>query len=68
MGGLGLPELVVIALVTALIWPFGRILLKAGYSAWLALLVFVPGFNLVLLFWFALADWPALRRGGAGER
>ncbi len=66
-GGLGIPEVIVItvvffALVAFVLWPYSKIFSKAGYSGWLAALMLVPGVNLVLLFWFALADWPVLRR------
>lgn len=42
--------------------PFWRIFTKAGYPGLMALLVFVPGVNLILLYWFAFADWPVERR------
>ena len=40
--------------------PAARILKRAGFSPWLALLVFVPAINLICLWVFAFVDWPAL--------
>lgn len=48
-------------LAALLVLPFWRIFSKAGYPGIMALLVFVPGVNLILLYWFAFADWPAAR-------
>jgi hypothetical protein len=62
---IGFPELIVILAVVALIiWlPWSRIFSKAGYSPWLSLTMFIPLVNLVVLFWFAFSEWPAIRRG-----
>lgn len=60
---LGVPELVVLAVVTLLvIWPMTRICAKAGYSPWLGVAIVIPIANLILLWFLAVADWPA-RRG-----
>ena len=66
---LGIPEQIAILLVAVAIWlPWIRIFSKAGHSAWLSLeslaslAVFVPLLNLIVLFWFAFSEWPALRR------
>jgi len=40
----------------------GRIFSKAGYSRWLGLTMVIPLVNLVVLVWFAFADWPATRK------
>jgi hypothetical protein len=57
---------VFIILVTALvIWAFvavfGRIVNRAGYSRWWLVLMFVPVLNLIMLWVFAFADWPAAK-------
>lgn len=62
---LGWPELVMIALVGAIIW-FGillntRILKKAGFSPWLCLLMLIPFVNIVMIWVFAFTTWPAQR-------
>lgn len=49
-------------LATLVVLPFWRIFTKAGYPGLIALLVFIPGINLILLYWFAFADWPVERR------
>jgi heme/copper-type cytochrome/quinol oxidase subunit 4 len=46
--------------------PFWRICTKAGFPGALALLMLVPVANIVLPFYLACADWPALRRTGGG--
>jgi len=59
--------LVVFALlVWAFIAVFGRIVNRAGYSRWWLLTAAVPLLNLIMLWVFAFADWPASKsRGGA---
>jgi hypothetical protein len=63
---LGLPELVVVGIiaigVALLAWPAGRICRRTGYSPWLGLLILVPLINVFLLWFIALAEWPAERR------
>lgn len=41
----------------------GRVLRRAGLSAWWVLLVLVPLVNLVALWVFAWMRWPAIDRG-----
>jgi uncharacterized membrane protein YhaH (DUF805 family) len=38
-----------------------RILKKAGYSGWWSVLMVVPLVNIVMVWVFAFADWPALK-------
>jgi hypothetical protein len=45
-----------------LIYCFWRILEKAGYPGALALLNLIPLGHVVLLIWFAFAEWPTLQR------
>jgi len=53
--------LVGLALSVGLVLCIWRIVTKAGYSGWWALITLVPGINIVMLFVFAFSDWPALR-------
>ena len=63
MGAFSLVHWIIIAVILfVLLFPLIRILRKAGYSGWWVLLWFVPIGNLVALWIFAFADWPALRR------
>lgn len=39
-----------------------RVLRRAGFSRWWVLLVLVPVVNLLALWWFAYARWPAVDR------
>jgi hypothetical protein len=66
----GLPELVVILVigffsVFVFAYPADRICRKAGYSPWWGVLVVFPIANFVWVWYLGLADWPALREGGA---
>ncbi|MEJ0059277.1 MAG: hypothetical protein WDM79_06815 [Terricaulis sp.] len=54
MGGFMLIWLVVIAFAIFCYW---KIFSKAGYSGALSLLLLVPIANLVVVVWFAFADW-----------
>jgi len=47
------------ALVTVI--PFWKICSKAGFPGPLALLMLVPLANVILPFYIAFADWPALK-------
>ena len=47
-----------LALFCLFMWPYVRIIQKAGYSGWHILWMFVPIANLVMLFVFAFARWP----------
>ena len=41
--------------------PFWMICSKAGFPGWISLLILVPMLNVVLLFFIAFAEWPALK-------
>jgi hypothetical protein len=56
--------ILILALVVV-VWPWTKILAKAGYSGWWALLVFVPLANIIGLWVFALAKWPAIKERDA---
>ena len=43
--------------------PFWKICTKAGFPGALSLLMLVPFANIILPFYIAFADWPALRQG-----
>jgi hypothetical protein len=58
-GAYGLVLLIVGILFVVCYW---KIFAKAGYPGILALLAFVPVLNLIVLIWFAFADWPVLKR------
>ena len=60
MTSIGLPELLIVLVAAiVLIWPAARICSKAGYSPWLGIAAVIPGANIVLLWFLALADWPS---------
>lgn len=41
------------------IWIYGRIARKAGFSRWWSLTMFIPLVNLVMIWVFAFVKWPA---------
>jgi uncharacterized membrane protein YhaH (DUF805 family) len=47
-----------LAIFLVMMWPYVKIIQKAGYSGWHALWMFVPIANLVMLFVFAFSRWP----------
>src|SRR5438874_4477577 len=62
-----------IALIALMIFVWGNIFKKAGYSFWFALLMIVPIANLIWLLIFAFSEWPIQKeldaaRGGYGAR
>src|SRR5262245_32327340 len=71
-GGIFLLGMIVfwIAIVLFMLYVWGTIFKKAGYSFWLCLLMVIPLANLIWLLVFAFSTWPihremeALRRGG----
>ena len=61
---IGVFELVIVLIVAAaIIWPAARICVKAGYSPWLGIAAIIPGANILLLWFLALAEWPSQKTG-----
>ena len=65
-GSIGMPELFIVLVVGAVsailvIWPAARVCAKAGYSPWLGIAAVIPVANVILLWFLALAEWPARR-------
>ena len=52
----------VVFIVVLVVWPFWRIFDKAGYPGIMSLLMIIPIFNVIALFFLAFAQWPALKR------
>lgn len=62
MGRFGLPELLIIFFIGALVvLPFWKIFAKAGFSGWMSLTQIVPLVNVIALFYLAFAEWPIHR-------
>ncbi len=55
---------VLVVLVWAFAAVFGRIVNRAGYSRWWLLTLVVPVLNVIMLWGFAFASWPASRSRG----
>ena len=60
----GMALAVLFLIVCAFVAIFGRILNRAGYSRWWLLTAIVPLLNLIMLWVFAFASWPATKPGG----
>ena len=50
----------ILAMVALVVFIWGTIFRKAGYSFWMALLMFIPLVNLIWLLIFAFGKWPAM--------
>ena len=53
---------VITAFVILTAIPLTRILNRTGFSGWWCILMYIPILNLVGLWMFAFADWPAFDR------
>ena len=53
--------MLVIAIVVVI--PAWRICQRTGYPGWMGILILIPIVNLVLLYFIAFADWPAVEAG-----
>jgi hypothetical protein len=63
---LGAQELIILLFMAVLVvWPFWRIFSKAGFTGWLAIGMLLPLVNLILVFYLAFAEWPALHKGNS---
>lgn len=54
--------LIVLIILAAYVVPVVKILHQAGYSGWWVLISFIPLGNIVGLWIFAFARWPAVAR------
>ncbi len=62
MIGLGMPELLIIAIIGIIIvLPNWKVFSKAGFSGWWSLLMIVPVMNVLLEYYLAFAEWPIHR-------
>ncbi len=67
MRSIGLPELLVIFVLFFAIVPFWKIFSRAGYPGIMSLTMFVPGLNVIMLFFLGFAEWPVLKQLKAAE-
>ena len=59
--------LVVLFMAVIAVLPFWMISSKAGFPGWISLAILIPVLNVILLFFLAFAEWPALRRVSGGD-
>ncbi len=52
------------AFIGFIVWAILMVLIfrKAGYSGLQLILLFIPGVNVIVFIWFALAEWPIQRQ------
>jgi uncharacterized membrane protein YhaH (DUF805 family) len=63
MGSLSIFHWLIVVVVLAIyLIPAAAIAKKAGYSGWWCLILLVPLVNLIMIYVFAFANWPVLRR------
>ncbi len=43
-----------------IVLPFWKILGRAGFPPWLSLLMIVPVLNIIMIYFVAFAEWPAM--------
>ena len=55
--------LLIIVLLVIWLWPFAKIISRAGFSKWLVVVLAIPLANVIFLWWFAYARWPAAPAG-----
>lgn len=61
MGHVGFPELAAIMAILVIV-PFWRIFTKAGFPGWLSLVLLVPVFGVLIIYYLAFVEWPILRK------
>jgi len=54
-------EILILLFVIIIVIPFWKIFTKAGYPGVLSLVMFVPLVNIILIYYFAFAKWPAIK-------
>lgn len=64
MGGFSIWHWLILALIIAWAVAVGKILKRLGFSPWWGILALVPLFNLIGIWFVALADWPLEERAG----
>jgi len=50
--------LIIFIVLAAPAWLFSKVISKAGFSGWWALLGIVPLVNIIMLYVFAFSRWP----------
>ncbi len=66
--GYGIGPLHIIVVAALIVIPFWQLFSKAGFSGWLSLLMLVPLFNVLALYFLAFSDWPANREMPASAK
>ena len=68
MGGFSITHWLGILAVLAIFGvPMWKILRRAGHSGWWVIAYFIPLVNIIAIWVFAFAPWPALQTGAASQ-
>lgn len=63
MGSLSIWNWLIVFLFSLIfLYPYARIIRRAGFSPWWVLVAFVPLLNLIMIWVFAFVQWPALEK------
>ena len=54
--------LLYVALGVLWLYAWAEIFKKAGYNAWMCLLMIIPAINVIAFLWLAFGTWPVLGR------
>jgi len=60
MGSFSIWHWIIILILLLPLWVFSRVIAKAGYSPWWALIGVIPLLNLIMFWVFAFTKWPSL--------
>ncbi|HXM17769.1 MAG TPA: hypothetical protein VN934_03055 [Candidatus Tumulicola sp.] len=62
MAGASIVSIIIgLAVGIFVLYLWSRIFSKAGFSPWLCLLLIIPLVNIIMIIWFAFAEWPVSR-------
>ncbi|VVE52881.1 membrane protein [Pandoraea aquatica] len=63
MDHLGIWHWLIVLLFTLIfLYPYARIIRRAGFSPWWVLVAFVPLLNIIMIWVFAFIQWPSLEK------
>ncbi len=63
-GGIVMVLVMIVVMAVLPVILYWKIISKTGNAGPIALLMLIPLVNLIVIYWLAFADWPALRQAG----
>lgn len=64
-GGIVMVLVMIVIMAVLPVILYWKIISKTGNAGPIALLMLIPLVNLIVIYWLAFADWPALRQAGS---